>query len=238
MRVQSIVENVDQSQFYLVEHVFENAIQDFCRNANIHQIDTVNKYVNLIHEGKMSKQIEKQLSEHLEPYLEEYVEIYTPYLFQGIEESKADFTFAEYRNKVGKDAVLKMFEDDTPQASDLVSNAAVSAWNVSGSDSLKQAISKILSTTGLSIGDIIPWIKATFQDADTPDSAVETIVSTSNKSADEIKNIVSNAQPKSDDLSDKFDTALNGGDDGDDESDEDGETEIKIKVHGNDDSDE
>lgn len=196
VNTQSLIENVDESQFYLVEHVFENAISEFCENATIDQINLVNEYTGLINDGKMSKKVEKQLSEQLDPYIQEYVNIYSAYLFQGLEESKNEFNFADYRNKVGKDVVCELFGSIGSKIATIgavLASAAVATWAIKDPQGLQTAIDTICEKAGKDKEKAINWVKSVFTTTSDKDQAVEEVKKAAKDSAVVIKNQIKDA---------------------------------------------
>jgi len=180
--IQSIIENIDESKFYLVEHVFENAIKRFCEQADNDQISIVENYTKLIKEGKMSKSLEIQLSKEITPYLETYIGIYTPYIFQGIEESESEseFNFSSYRNKVGNDVVLELFGKIGKRVATIgsvLTAAAAATWSIKDPEGMQKAIDTIVTKTGESADKVGLWVKTLFvNEPEKPDTVVEAII--------------------------------------------------------------
>jgi len=220
--IQSIIETIDESRFYLVEHIFENAVIQFCDYIDNAQIDVVNKYIKLIKEGKMSKALETQLSEELEPYLEAYVDIYAPYLFQEITESKNKFDMAGYRTRVGSDIILNLFEEVSAfNVGDQLSTAANTVWGVTDLDGMTTAIDNIIQNTDIRIADIITWVKYVFQSTDNSEAAITQIITTSNKTPEEIKTALHDVKLIADEKTDKFEAELDAATFGDDDDNDD-----------------
>ncbi|MCD6435146.1 MAG: hypothetical protein J7L15_01970 [Clostridiales bacterium] len=193
--IQAIIENVTESKFYLVEHVFENAITHFCKVATNDQIELVDKYVGLIKEGKMSKVLETQLSEELTPYLEEYVNIYTPYLFSDINESESKFEFSSYRNKVGSDVVLELFGKIGQKVATIgavIASAAVATWAIKDSDGLQKAIDTIVEKTKESPEKVRTFVESMFTEEKNPDDIVDKIVKLSTQTGNAIGSAIKN----------------------------------------------
>ena len=209
-KIQYLIENIDAPQFYLVEHVIENAIQNFCENVNINQCNLINQYVDLLSQSKMDLALESKLSKEILPYLEAYVDIYSPFIFQNIEESESEFSLADYRSKVGKDVVAQIFENMMPNPGQVIAKAVHTVWGISNLDGLHQAIDNIFQNTDLSQDDIINWIKSTIKSSDNPDAAVTHIITVSAAKPDQVKQLISQSStPESDEMLNKFDQALN-----------------------------
>jgi len=208
-KIQYLIENVDASQFYLIEHVVGNAIQNFCENVNINQCNLINQYVDLLSQSKMDLALESKLSKEILPYLEAYVDIYSPFIFQNIEESESEFSLADYRSKVGKDVVAQIFENMMPNPGQVIAKAIHTVWGINNLDGLHQAIDNIFQNTDLSQDDIINWIKSIIKSSDNPDAAVTHIITVSTK-PDQVKQLISQSSaPKSDEMLNKFDQVLN-----------------------------
>jgi len=185
-----IIENIDESKFYLVEHVFENAIKHFCEQADNDQIDLVENYTKLIKEGKMSKSLEIQLSKEITPYLETYVDIYTPYIFQDIEESESEseFNFSSYRSKVGNDVVLELFGKIGVTIGSVLTAAASATWAIKDPEGMQKAVDTIVTKTGESADKVGLWVKTLFAEAESkPDIVVDKIINTAKQSTQKIR---------------------------------------------------
>jgi len=150
-KIQYLIENIDAPQFYLVEHVIENAIQNFCENADIDQSNLIDQYVDLLSQSKMDLALESKLSKEILPYLEAYVDIYSPFLFQDLEESKSEFNLADYRSKVGKDVVLEFFKNMKGKLitlGSIIATAATTTWAVKNPEEIKSAVDTITAKLG------------------------------------------------------------------------------------------
>jgi len=150
-KIQYLIENIDAPQFYLVEHVISNAIQNFCENADIDQSNLIDRYVDLLSQSKMDLTLESELSKEILPYLESYVDIYSPFLFQDLEESESEFNLADYRSKVGKDVVLEFFKTMKGKLTTLgsiIATAAAATWAIRNPDEIKSAVDKITMKLG------------------------------------------------------------------------------------------
>ena len=205
LNIQSIVETVEDSNFYLVEHVFENAIKRFNDDVDVAQNTLVSKYVDLIKEGKMSKALEVQLSEELTPYLEEYANLYAPYLFQDITESEAKFDFSSYRVKVGNDVVLELFGSAGKKLASvgaILAAGATSAWAIKDPEGMSSAIDGIIAKVGNKSEEVIEWVKKLFVDNEKkPDTVVAILKDAAAKPSQDIKTTMGSV-PQT--LSDKF----------------------------------
>ena len=166
-KVQYLIENTNESQFYLVEHVINNAIHTFCENVSLVQFDTITKYIDLLSQSKMDLALESELSKEVSPYLEAYVDIYSSFIFQDIKESESEFSLADYRSKVGKDVVLEFFKTVGKLATlgSVIATAAAATWAIKNPEELKSAVDTITEKLGAGEGNntkIIKYVRNLF----------------------------------------------------------------------------
>ena len=166
--MQTIFESSDDSNMYLVEHIFNNALDGFCSHADFDQINSVIEYAELISQGKMDLDLEKKLSNDMDPYLEVYASIYASYLFDSdLQDSGLDFDLAKYREKIGKEVVAEAFSHKAKLATagigSAIATALATVWAIRNKDEIAKYVDTITAKLGPEYnGKVVKYIRNLF----------------------------------------------------------------------------
>gem|GEM_PF-3330965 len=213
--MQTIFENSNDSDLYLVEHIFNNALDGFCEHAEFDQINSIIEYAELISQGKMDLDLEKKLSNEIAPYLEAYASIYASYLFDELENSESDFDLAKYRERIGKEVVAEAFGQRAKMAATGIGSAIAAAlaavWAVRNKDEIAKYVNTITAKLGPEYNSkVVKYIRNLFGLNDS-DTASEKLKKLAAERAEEMKKEIDAGLESTQNMINKNSAAINKG---------------------------